>query len=55
LAVVGADISIVVFGWRLESDTMIGGLSRNKPERVVDAGKSWLGVPDALNFTPVLV
>jgi len=33
---------------------MIGGLSKNKPERVVVAGKSWLGVPDALNVTPEL-
>ena len=47
MAVVGADISMVAFGWRLELDTMIGGLSRYMPDRVV-------GVPDPLNETVAL-
>ena len=51
MAVVGADISIVVLGWRLELDTMIGGLSMNRPDRVGVVGKSRLGVPDPLNET----
>ena len=41
---VGADISMVVLGWRLALDTMIGGLSRNMPDRL-------LGVDDPLNET----